>query len=169
MKAGPHAARGVASGSARPAPRDRASGLRQFNRSLPMALLRGHQAVMAEFRPILREHGITEQQWRVLRALDGAEPQRISQLSAATLISGPSLSRILRALEEARLIRRTAEADDQRAARISIQPAGRRLIATVAPRSEERYARIAERYGRRELEALYDMLARLPQTLKRQG
>ena len=32
--------------------------LREFSRSLPMLLLRSHQAVMAEFRPILREHGI---------------------------------------------------------------------------------------------------------------
>ena len=143
-----------------------ASGLRGFSRSLPMLLLRSHQAVMAEFRPILREHGITEQQWRVLRALTTADSLRSSQLASQTLISAPSLSRILKTLEEARLVRRTTEGGDQRAARVTLLPAGRRLIATVAPRSEERYARIAARYGKAELDALYDMLTRLPRVLK---
>lgn len=38
-------------------------------RTLPMALLRLRERVMAEFRPIMSEHGVTEQQWRVLRVL----------------------------------------------------------------------------------------------------
>jgi homoprotocatechuate degradation regulator HpaR len=144
-----------------------AKALRGFSRSLPMLLLRGHQAVMAEFRPVLREHGITEQQWRVLRALTTADSLRISQLVAATLISAPSLTRILRSLEQNRLVARRVEAGDQRAARISITAAGVRLIATVAPESEARYARIAARYGKDELEALYRLLRKLPASLKR--
>ena len=112
-----------------------------------MLLLRSHQAVMAEFRPILREHGITDTQWRVLRALTTAESLRASQLAALTLVSGPSLTRILKALEQRRLISRRVEADDQRAARIAISAAGRRLIATVAPHSEARYRAIGERIG----------------------
>ncbi|MDP7101742.1 MAG: hypothetical protein QF503_11390, partial [Rhodospirillales bacterium] len=43
--------------------------LRDFSRSLPMALLRAREAVMERFRPSLRTHGLTDQQWRVLRAL----------------------------------------------------------------------------------------------------
>ncbi|NAW23594.1 homoprotocatechuate degradation operon regulator HpaR, partial [Salmonella sp. gx-f9] len=34
-------------------------------RNLPHLLLRARETLMARFRPILREHGITEQQWRV--------------------------------------------------------------------------------------------------------
>jgi len=117
--------------------------LRDFSRSLPMLLLRSHQAVMAEFRPILRAHGITDTQWRVLRALTTADAVRISQLAQLTLISGPSLTRILKSLEDRRLLERTAEPDDQRAARITITPAGRALIETVAPHSEARYRGLA--------------------------
>ncbi|MGM3243097.1 hypothetical protein ACS2VP_27140, partial [Bacillus cereus group sp. Bc237] len=43
--------------------------LRAFSRSLPMALLRSRESVMVRFRPMLRAHGLTEQQWRVLRAM----------------------------------------------------------------------------------------------------
>ena len=38
-------------------------------RSLPIALLRAREAVMAYFRPHHRKGGITEQQWRVIRVL----------------------------------------------------------------------------------------------------
>lgn len=141
--------------------------LRDFSRSLPMLLLRSHQAVMAEFRPILRAHGITETQWRVLRALTTADAVRISQLAQLTLISGPSLTRILKSLEDRRLLERTAEPDDQRAARITITPAGRALIETVAPHSEARYRGLAKRIGEADLDTLYRLLADLPERLER--
>ncbi|MBN9463364.1 MAG: homoprotocatechuate degradation operon regulator HpaR [Burkholderiales bacterium] len=141
--------------------------LRDFSRSLPMLLLRSHQAVMAEFRPILREHGITEQQWRVLRALTTSPALRISRLGALTLISGPSLTRILKTLEERGLVDRHAEPEDQRAARISITAAGRRLIDTVAPFSEARYRSIARRVGERDLARLYRLLETLPEQMRR--
>ncbi len=141
--------------------------LREFSRSLPMLLLRSHQAVMAEFRPLLREHGITEQQWRVLRALTTGDAIRISQLAALTLISGPSLTRILKTLEQRGLVRRGAEAHDQRAARISIAPQGLRLIEEVAPHSERRYRAIARRIGEAQMEDLYRALTELPEKLAR--
>jgi homoprotocatechuate degradation regulator HpaR len=141
--------------------------LRDFSRSLPMLLLRSHQAVMAEFRPILRAHGITDTQWRVLRALTTADAVRISQLAQLTLISGPSLTRILKSLEDRRLLERTAEPGDQRAARITITPAGRALIETVAPHSEARYRGLAKRIGEADLDTLYRLLADLPERLER--
>jgi homoprotocatechuate degradation regulator HpaR len=149
-----------------PLPPDAARALlRDFSRSLPMLLLRSHQAVMAEFRPVLRAHGITEQQWRVLRALSTAPALRISQVAELTLISGPSLTRILKALEQRGLVDRRAEPGDQRAARISMTASARRLIATVAPHSEARYRSIARRLGERDMAQLYRLLADLPDKL----
>jgi homoprotocatechuate degradation regulator HpaR len=140
--------------------------LRAFSRSLPMLLLRSHQAVMAEFRPILREHGITEQQWRVLRALTTADSLRVSRVGALTLISGPSLTRILKALDERGFVERRAEPGDQRAALISITAAGTKLIDTVAPHSERRYRAIAQRIGQRDIDTLYRLLEALPERLR---
>ena len=47
--------------------------MREFSRSLPMSLLRAREAVMRQFRPSLRNHGLTEQQWRILRALTAVD------------------------------------------------------------------------------------------------
>ena len=50
--------------------------MRDFSRSLPMSLLRAREAVMRHFRPSLRDHGLTEQQWRILRALASVDDHR---------------------------------------------------------------------------------------------
>jgi len=140
------------------APMTESRPLRAFARSLPMTLLRAREAVMSRFRPLLRAHGLSDQQWRVLRALDADGPQRASDLSVATLLSGPSLSRLLPGLESRRLLRRRAHPEDQRATRISITPEGSRLVATIAPASEAIYAEIAAAVGETSLETLYRLL-----------
>ncbi|UCE32224.1 MAG: homoprotocatechuate degradation operon regulator HpaR, partial [Burkholderiales bacterium] len=165
----PDTAPGGAAGgvSGMPQAPDVPAQLRDFSRSLPMLLLRSHQAVMREFRPILRQHGITEQQWRVLRALTTEPSVRASALAALTLISGPSMTRILRTLEARGLIERSPEPGDNRVVRLSITPQGRALIATVAPHSERRYRSIAERIGTRDMDGLYALLTELPDKLRR--
>ena len=72
--------------------------MREFSRSLPMSLLRAREAVMRQFRPSLREHGLTEQQWRILRALAAVDTIEVTELARTAFLLGPSLSRILRAI-----------------------------------------------------------------------
>ena len=140
--------------------------LRAFSRSLPMALLRARGAVMSRFRPFLREHDLTEQQWRVLRALTDADaPLRAGEIARATFISLPSLSRLLRTLETRELVKRSAHADDLRAAQVTLSNAGRRLVARLAPLSEARYAEIATAVGADDLERLYALLGEVIERL----
>src|SRR5579872_7273751 len=93
--------------------------MRPFSESLPMALLRAREAVMRLFRPGLRKRGVTEQQWRILRALAHAGPMEISQLAEATFLLAPSLSRILPELERRMLISRKQVDSDLRRSAIS--------------------------------------------------
>ena len=139
--------------------------MREFSRSLPMSLLRAREAVMRQFRPSLRNHGLTEQQWRILRALTAVDTIEVTELARVAFLLGPSLSRILRDLEARDLIeRRTAEADLRRGV-VSISPKGLKLIEAVAPTSEAIYAEITSRYGTRKLAELQDMLAELERGL----
>jgi len=78
--------------------------MREFSRSLPMSLLRAREAVMRQFRPSLRNHGLTEQQWRILRALTAVDTIEVTELARVAFLLGPSLSRILRDLEARDLI-----------------------------------------------------------------
>jgi homoprotocatechuate degradation regulator HpaR len=139
--------------------------MRDFSRSLPMSLLRAREAVMRQFRPSLRDHGLTEQQWRILRALASVDSIEVTELARVAFLLGPSLSRILRDLEARPLIeRRTAKADLRRGV-VSISAKGVRLIEAVAPTSEAIYAAITARFGARKLAELQDMLHALEDDL----
>ncbi|MGH6679720.1 MAG: homoprotocatechuate degradation operon regulator HpaR [Bradyrhizobium sp.] len=139
--------------------------MREFSRSLPMALLRAREAVMRQFRPSLRAHGLTEQQWRILRALAAVEASEVTELARTAFLLAPSLSRMLRDLEARRLIERKTAKADLRRGLVSISEKGLKLMETVAPSSEAIYAAITTRYGMRKLIALQDMLKELEQSL----
>jgi homoprotocatechuate degradation regulator HpaR len=155
-------ARKKSPGSARPAGKAvRRVPMREFSRSLPMSLLRAREAVMRHFRPSLRQHGLTEQQWRILRALASIEAAEVTELARTAFLLGPSLSRILRDLEARNLIERKTAKADQRRSMVSISKEGVKLMASVAPSSEVIYAEITRRFGARKLAELQDMLGQL--------
>ena len=140
--------------------------MRDFSRSLPMALLRARESVMRQFRPSLRAHGLTEQQWRILRALATVDVIEVTELARTAFLLGPSLSRILRDLEQRKLIARRPVKQDLRRSVVLITPAGLRLIAAVAPTSETIYADIARRFGAARLDDLHELLHHLETTLQ---
>jgi homoprotocatechuate degradation regulator HpaR len=135
--------------------------MRAFSNSLPMALLRAREAVMRRFRPGLRTHGVTEQQWRVLRALAGHAALEISELASVTCLLLPSLSRILPQLESRGLIARHPVPSDLRRANLVLTSAGLDLIATHAPESEAIYRAIEQRFGTERLAQLFELLHQL--------
>jgi homoprotocatechuate degradation regulator HpaR len=139
--------------------------MREFSRSLPMSLLRSREAVMRHFRPSLRNHGLTEQQWRILRALASVDTIEVTELARVAFLLGPSLSRILRDLEARHLIERKVAKADLRRGVVSISAKGVKLIEAVAPSSEAIYAAITRRYGARKLTELQDMLHALEASL----
>jgi homoprotocatechuate degradation regulator HpaR len=139
--------------------------MREFSRSLPMSLLRAREAVMRHFRPSLRDHGLTEQQWRILRALASVDAIEVTELAQLAFLLGPSLSRILRDLEARQLIERRTVKADLRRGLVSISAKGLRLMQAVAPSSEAIYAAITKRYGARKLAELQRMLHALEGTL----
>src|SRR5665213_3995110 len=98
--------------------------MREFSRSLPMSLLRAREAVMRQFRASLRDHGLTEQQWRILRALAAVDTIEVTELARVAFLLGPSLSRILRDLEARQLIERKVAKADLRRGPVSISGSG---------------------------------------------
>lgn len=132
--------------------------MRAFARSLPMQLLRAREAVMQRFRPLLHRHGVTEQQWRVIRALVESDAMDIGALAEQCCILPASLSRIVDTLEEKKLVARRAHAADQRRVVVEITAGGRRLFQAVAPHSEAHYREIAALVGAERLDAFYTLL-----------
>lgn len=142
---------------------------RDTRRSLPMALLRAREAVMARFRPMLAENGLNEQQWRVLRVLDEGGQLDASQVAERANILGPSLTRMIRTLTDRGLIRRGRDDSDGRRVLLEIAPDGATLFARVSPQGQRIYRSLTAEIGEEKLVALLgllDELAHLPEPRK---
>lgn len=137
-------------------------------KSLPIALLRAREAVMAGFRPVLARHGITEQQWRVLRVLsEMGKPLDASNLASHASILPPSLTRILKVLSERAMVSIIRDRGDGRRILVEISKGGEDLIREVAPESREIYADLERRYGEEKVSLLLEMLDELNTKLSR--
>lgn len=134
--------------------------------SLPITLLRAREAVMARFRPMLREIDVTEQQWRVLRVLDESGELDVTTISDRAAILAPSLTRILKTLKDRNLLTIRRDENDGRRSLASLTEDGRHLVASSAQDSAAVYADISETFGTdrmraliAELDAMIDALA----------
>lgn len=91
--------------------KDHDKRLRDFQRALPISLLRAREATMRPFKEHVENDGLTLQQWRVIRALADESPLDSKTLSERCVILAPSLSRIFKALADKGLIETVASSD----------------------------------------------------------
>jgi homoprotocatechuate degradation regulator HpaR len=135
------------------------------HRNLPRLLLQAREAVMLHTRPSLREHGLSDQQWRVLRVLGehahesgGIETGRVA--SEAFLL-GPSLTGVLTRMERDGLIERQRCPQDARRTVVRATAAGLSKVQALSQTIEAHYAWLETQLGKAQLTALYDLLDRL--------
>jgi homoprotocatechuate degradation regulator HpaR len=133
--------------------------------SLPIALLRAREAVMAYFRPHHRKGGITEQQWRVIRVLYLDGETDATTLARRSYLLAPSLSRILKDLEASGHVRRRPGSDDSRQSLLSLSPKGSATVTRAAPFLDGIHREIARRFGRDRVDELLAMLGELESAL----
>lgn len=130
-------------------------------RNLAMLLAQTRERVLSRFRPVLHAHGITEQQWRIVRTLldtGPIEPHRIVFLCG---ISSPSLTGILGRMETLELVTRERIPGDQRRVLVSLTGRSRDLAERMAPDIEATYAELEGRLGADRLDRLYGALDEL--------
>jgi homoprotocatechuate degradation regulator HpaR len=136
-----------------------------LRRNLPLLLLQAREAVMARFRGILNRHGVTEQQWRVIRALLEESPLEPRQICERCQLRSASAAGVLARMEELGLVRRERMASDQRRVQVSITPTSRAIARRIAPLAAAEYASIEQALGPQRLAQVYalldDLLVRL--------
>lgn len=137
--------------------------LGKTGRSLPIALLRAREVVMEPYRNMLQASNISEQKWRVLRMVQEMGPVGQARIAEATCLMMPSLTRILKALENDGLLTRANDAADRRTTLVSISDAGAALIDEHAFESRQITQRFTDEFGEERLETLLDLLEDLRQ------
>ena len=129
--------------------------------SLTLTLLQAREAAMAFFRPSLNEHGLTEQQWRVIRILRQQGELESHQLAELACILKPSMTGVLSRLERDGLVRRKKSSSDQRRVFVGLTEQGQQCFIDMSEDMERNYQRILEQFGEEKLQALLGLLNEL--------
>jgi homoprotocatechuate degradation regulator HpaR len=131
------------------------------HRNLPRLLLQAREAVMAHTRPGLREQGLSDQQWRVLRVLGEHGTVETGRVAREAFILGPSLTGVLARMERDGLIRRTRDPQDQRRSVVEATAKGRRMVDKLSSTIEAHYQWLEATLGKQKLAQLYQLLDEL--------
>lgn len=138
---------------------------RNTRRSLPIALLRARESVMTHFRPLLAAHDLTEQQWRVIRILGENGTVDASEVAERAFILAPSLTRIIKSLEERGLIAKERDEADGRRVLLKITAVGLGIIEKVTPESRVIYSELERKFGEEKINLLLDLLGELADSM----
>ena len=132
------------------------------HRNLPRLLLQAREAVMTHTRPSLREHGLSDQQWRVLRVLgenahcaEGVETGRVAR---EAFLLGPSLTGVLTRMARVGLIERRRCPQDARRTVVRATALGLSKVVQLSEAIEAHYAFMESELGKQKLAQLYQLL-----------
>lgn len=137
------------------------STLPSTRQSLPIALIRARESVMAPIRLMLADTGLTEQQWRVLRVLMESGPIDASQLAGRAGLLAPSLTRIIQAMSKQGYLSRGPDPEDRRRQVIEILPDGQRIIEANQNEAATIAQSFRDRLGNDDYDQLLSLLDRL--------
>ena len=131
------------------------------HRNLPLLLLKAREALMQHRRPALRAHGLSDQQWRVLRVL--SDPAYVQGLDTGSLareahLLSPSLTGMLARMERDGLVRRERSEHDARRSVVFATDAGLVVASALRTAIESQYESLEAELGQRKLEQLYELL-----------
>jgi homoprotocatechuate degradation regulator HpaR len=128
------------------------------HRNLPRLLLQARESVMAHTRPSLRGHGLSDQQWRVLRVLGEHGTVETGRVAREAYILGPSLTGVLARMERDGLVRRERDPADQRRTVVEATARGLKLVEKLSHTIEAHYAWMEKSLGKQKLSQLYELL-----------
>lgn len=129
------------------------------HRNLPLLLLQAREGVLKRFRPLLNAHGLTEQQWRIIRVLHDHGPLEPREIGEHCAISSPSMAGVLARMEALRLVKRDRVAHDQRRVLVQLTAVSRKHVQRLAPLVTDTYQGIEAALGKplaRDLQLVLD-------------
>ncbi len=131
------------------------------HRNLPRLLLQAREALMVRTRPGLREHGLSDQQWRVLRVLGEHGTVETGRVAREAYILGPSLTGVLARMERDGLVRRERDPVDQRRTVVEATAKGLKMVQRLSHTVEAHYRWLEQSLGKQKLAQLYELLDQL--------
>ncbi len=131
-----------------------------------VSLLRTADVLRRRITPVVEQHGVTLQQYNVLRILRGAGAEGLPTLEIASRMieQAPGITRLLDRLETKGLVRRERCPHDRRQVLVWISDAGRTLLTRMDVPVEETDRSVLGGVDERELATLLRLLDKVRAT-----
>ncbi|KRA28141.1 MULTISPECIES: MarR family winged helix-turn-helix transcriptional regulator [unclassified Nocardioides] len=113
--------------------------------SVAVRIRQAEAAVREALQPLLDEHGLTLEHWRIIAVIDDEPGLGMSEVAVAAVVPAASLTRHMDRLVERGLVVRRADPEDGRRAVVALSPRGQTYAARV--RDVERTVNVPEPLG----------------------
>jgi len=124
-------------------------------------LVRASESVTSRVIRHLEDDGLTVSQFGVLEALFHLGPKSQRELAEKILKSGGNVTMVIDNLEKRGLVKRERDKEDRRLYRVTLTPAGRKLIKNIFPRHAKKIASQMNLLTKEELKELGDLCRKL--------
>ncbi|MEQ9641662.1 MAG: MarR family transcriptional regulator [Alphaproteobacteria bacterium] len=128
---------------------------------VPYLLNRAGSRIADDFGQVARDEGLSLQMWRVLAVLHHREPRPVGEIAEWATIEVSTLSRILRTMENQRLVHRRRFAGDYRKVLVSRTHEGRAATEKLVPVALAFESLATAGFSAEEVETLKSLLRRL--------
>ncbi len=128
---------------------------------LPALLALASQLISGEFHEVVRQHGFSVSEWRVMASLADGDPISIGDLAQVTVTKQPTVTRLLDRMESKGQVERLPHPSDRRITLVRITPKGSRTIERLIKLAREHESRVLEPFGLARAEELKKTLRQI--------
>ncbi len=128
---------------------------------LPALLGQASELISGQFHRVVRAHGLSVSEWRVLASLAGGQAISTGELAALSLTKGPTATRLLDRMQARGQIERLEDSADRRVTRVRITAEGKRTVSKLIALAQEHERRVLEPFGLDRAEDLKATLKRI--------
>ena len=137
----------------------RDQSLERLTQRVYLNLFRTHESLLYDFKVLLKEQGLSEPQYNVLRILpENGKPLQINRVAERMLTREPDITRLFDRLVRAELVERTRCEEDRRVVWVSLTSKGRELVDELDCPVMELHRSQLGRLGVRKLGLLIELL-----------
>jgi DNA-binding MarR family transcriptional regulator len=111
-----------------PSPPQTGGAGKKLSNFLCFAIYSANLAINRAYKPVLDKLGLTYTQYIALVALSEEDDQTVGSLGEKLFLESNTLTPMLKKLESTGFIQRRRDPADERQVRVSLRPAGRRLV-----------------------------------------
>jgi DNA-binding MarR family transcriptional regulator len=131
-----------------------------LHRNLIQLLSEAEWRVTRQLAGLLRTHGCSVEQWRVLLLLSDGQGHAMREVSEFALLPAPSLTRLVDRMVSDNLVHRRVDDADRRRVLVMLTARGEKLFGRLSLLVEERYVSLVEAAGDADAGQLEALLSR---------